>query len=446
MTFLKQFRSLFVRIVVLTKLTLVAGSDSKNHWPYRWEHNWDTIWPENLEQHLPSAADSGCTVNHLTAYEMEERRQPVFFSVDPLDYPEAPKIFPPNSTGTEQWEFDGVSEDGTMAFCFGFYRDPTLSILGTGNLRVYAEFSRVRSQGEKEPRFLRVDYATSSTIELCEWGTRGVWRLDGGSSNSTYMFEISRDLKAVRIGVDTEDLKGSLVMKSLMPPHYPDGSVYPNQGASTEVVPYYHWVEPIPVSDVHVAFEIEGEPYKWSGIGGHERLWSAFNWYTCIQGMIAVRLKAGPYTVSHIGFSSAVNAGLHRAAAVLAQDGEVIFATTHTEHSDTDDYSILTKSYGGRVTGNLKDKASGFELVMVSPLRQKQWSFSVTNENLGFEYMLGEGAGGSGFSAKVVGGPVGLKQFFGVAFAEILEFPKRSLLFKKNYVDPVLDAGLKDEL
>jgi len=89
------------------------------------------------------------------------------------------------------------------------------------------------------------------------------------------------------------------------------------------------------------------------------------------------------------------------------------------------------------VAGNLRDKTTGLELVLVSPRRKKQWSFTITYQNLGFEYFLGEGVGGTGFAATAVGGPIGLKQHFGAAFSEGLEFPKRSYLFKPNYVDPV---------
>lgn len=404
-------------------------------WEYSWPPEWDELWPVDKEALLSS---EGCTVSHMDAFEMEKGRKPIFFSTDPLDDPEAPKMLPLNSTGGEQWEFDGVSDDGLMAFCFGFYRDPNYAILGSGNLRLSAEFSR--PGGEK--RFVRVDYSTSSTVESCPWGTRGVWKGDDHS----YTFEVTKDMKVARIGVQSEDLSGSVILKSAMPARYPDGSSYPNDKASTEVVPLFHWIEPIPVADVHVSLQIEKRPYTWSGLGGHERLWSAFSWFTCLQGMTAIRVKAGPYAATHVSFNSALEKGLYRPSTVLTQDGVVMFASTNGEESDTDGYAVLSKTYGGEVTGNLKDRATGFELVMVDPGEKKQWSFSITNENVGFEYMLGEGVGGTGYSCKSVGGSIGLKQHYGSAFAETLEFPKKSYLFKPNYVDPVPGRGGKDEL
>ncbi|EHK20207.1 uncharacterized protein TRIVIDRAFT_47972 [Trichoderma virens Gv29-8] len=412
-------------------LTLLSLSSLVICWDYSWPGEWDNKWPVDST----TASREGCTVSHMDAYEMEKGRKPVYFSTEPLDDPETPKMAPLNSTGGEQWEFDGVSDDGLMAFCFGFYRDPNYAILGSGNLRLSAEFSRVNQE-----RFMRVDYPTSSTVESCPWGTRGVWKSDDYS----YTFEITKDMKVARIGVNTDDLKGSLIMNSLIPARYPDGSTYPNSEANTEVVPYFRWVEPIPAADVWVDLEIEGKPYKWSGLGGHERLWTAFSWFTCLHGMTATRIKAGPYAASHVSFTSAFDKSIYRPSTILSMNGEVIFSTTNEGVSTTDDYAILEKTYGGKVTGSLKDKVTGFELVMVSPKSKDQWSFIITNEGVGFEYMLGEGVGGTGYSGRAVGGPIGAKQYFGPAFAEALEFPKNSYLFKPNYVDPVPED--KDEL
>ncbi|KAL2132703.1 hypothetical protein VTI74DRAFT_3466 [Chaetomium olivicolor] len=411
--------------VLLPLVSLIAG------WEYSWPNEWTQEWPVYADDW----SSEDCKVSTLDAFEMQKGRKVVFFSTDPLDDPEAPKMLPLNSTGGEQWEFDGVSEDGLLAFCLGFYRDPNYAILGTGNLRLSAEFSRANAT-----RFVRVDYATSSSVESCPWGTRGVWRGDDYS----YTFEVTRDMKLARLGVDAPDLKGSMLLKSVIPPRYPDGSTYPNKDASTEVVPYFRWIEPMPVADVHVDLEIEGKPYKWSGLGGHERLWTPFSWFTSLRGFSAIRVRTGPYAATHLNFMSAIEKGLEKPSTVLAKDGEVIFSTTRHEPSDVEDYAVFTKTYDGRVKGSLKEKATGYELIMVSPGAKKQWSFSMAHESIGFEYMLGEGVGGTGFSGRAVGGPIGLKQYFGPMFAENLQFPEKSYLFKPNYVDPLPDG--KEEL
>lgn len=411
-------------LLFLTSLLPLARA-----WDYaRWSPEWEEHWSSDLSSEGQQVMTDGCTVSHLTTYEMEKGRKPVFFSTGPLDDPEAPKILPLNSTGGEQWEFDGVSDDGTLAFCIGFYRDPNYAILGTGNLRLSVEFAYTNGT-----RFVRVDYPTDSIVESCPSYTRGVWK----TKDYSYTFEVSKDMSTARIGFDADDIKGSALMKSVTAPRYPDASVFPRENATTLVVPYFHWIEPIPVGETFVDVEIEGRPYQFRGLGGHERLWTAFSWFTCLSTFSALRVMAGPYALTHVSYGSAVIKDLYRPSVVLWEDGKHIFSATAYEVSDTEDYAILEKTYHGKVTGNLKDKATGFELVLVSPKQKKQWSFTITNQNLGFEYFLGEGVGGTGFSATAVGGPIGLKQYFGAAFAESLEFPKNSYLFKPNYIDPV---------
>ncbi|KAH6627321.1 hypothetical protein F5144DRAFT_621558 [Chaetomium tenue] len=137
--------------------------------------------------------ETRCKVSHVMRYDMARKRNPVFFSTSPLDDLEQPSIEPMNSTAGEQWEFDGVSEDGMQAFVFGFYRDPNFSFFGAGNLRVYAEFAFANGS-----RYAIVDYAEESTIESCRHtGTRGIWKTDDWA----YMFEISADMSQTKITV-----------------------------------------------------------------------------------------------------------------------------------------------------------------------------------------------------------------------------------------------------
>ncbi|KAL8704422.1 MAG: hypothetical protein Q9201_002413 [Fulgogasparrea decipioides] len=362
---------------------------------------------------------------------MEKTRKPVFFGLDPMDDPESPKMLPLNTTGGEQWEFDGVSDDGMSMFYFGFYRDPNYSILGTGNLRLVSEWAY--SDGRK---FVRVDYPSDSIVESCAWGTRGLWKGNNGKDYSC-SFEITKDMGIARVGCDTDDLTGSIVFRSLLPPRYPDGSVYPSAKAETEVIPFFRWIEPIPAGIVEVDVQIEGAPFRFAGVGGHERIWTAFSWFTCLRSFSAIRLLAGPHALSHIAWESNVKKGLNKPSLVLAENGKQILAATRDSPSDTEDFAVMNKIYGGKVTGDLKDGATGFTLDIVSPSMDEKWRFVIENKNVGFEYNAGEGTGSNGFSATVVGGVVGKEQYSGTAFVELLEFPTNSVLLKGNYVDAV---------
>ncbi|KAI9693985.1 MAG: hypothetical protein M1822_003256 [Bathelium mastoideum] len=392
-------------------------------WDYDWPSSWESRWLDPSAQQ--TLGDEGnCTTSHLTAFEMSKTKDPIFFSTGGLDGFLSPKMLPLNSTAGEQWEFDGVSADAKRAFVFGFYRDPNYAILGSGNLRVSVEMAYANGT-----RFAQVDYPTDSIVEECSWGTRGVWR----HKDFSYTFEISSDMQQARVGMDTPLAKGVLALRSLSRPRYPDGHTYPSEKSTSEALPYFHFVEPIPVGEVDVDMTIQGERYAWDGMGGMERLWGAFSWFTCLQGMNVVRTRTGPYALTLLSFTSNIKKGNEYPSVILFENGEKVFASQSTKESDTDDHFVFTKTYGGKVAGTLRDKVTGYELELVSPSRMKHWTFLIEHENLAFEYILGRGNGGSGFAGLATGGPIGLEQFKGVALTEALTFPPKSPLFKQQY-------------
>jgi hypothetical protein len=149
--------------------------------------------------------------------------------------------------------------------------------------------------------------------------------------------------------------------------------------------------------------------------------------------MNAVRMMAGPYSLSFMKFTSRVIWGKEYTSVLLMKDGDVVFQSTLNEVSDTEDYVLDEKTYDGTVAGTLRDKVTGYELELVSPKQKKHWTFIMEHKNIAFEYLVGKGRGGSGFSASSSGGPVGLEQFRGVALTEALNFPDSSPLFRRQY-------------
>ncbi|KAH3920888.1 diels-alderase phmD [Parastagonospora nodorum] len=392
-------------------------------WSYGWPEEWGSKWLPTGSQTVIGSSDS-CKTSHLTAFEMSKSKDPIFFSTGGLDNFISPKMRPLNGTAGEQWEFDGVSDDAKLAFVFGFYRDPNYAILGSGNLRVSVEMAWPNGS-----RFAQVDYPTDNIIEECDWGTRGIWR----SNDFNYTFEITADMKRARVGMHTPQVTGIVSMTSTSQPRYPDGRTYPSENSTSEALPYFHFVEPIPVARAHVDMTILGEKFAWDGLGGMERLWGAFSWFTCLQGMNVIRILAGPYSLSMLSFTSNIKKGREYPSIALFDNGEPVFSSQNTEESDVNDYFSFTKTYDGKVTGTLRDKVTGYELELVSPGRQLHWTFLIDHANLAFEYILGRGTGGSGFSAWVNGGRMGREQFKGIALTEALTFPKKSPLFRPQY-------------
>ena len=408
---------------VLTHDANDAAADWTDDWLGEWKRDQTVLGVNNTD---------GCHISHVTAFEMSKGRKPVFFSTEPTDNFELPKIVPMNETAGEQWEFDAVSDDGLSGVILGFYRDPNYSVLGAGNLRMYIEIAFPEAG---TPRFVQIDYPTESTVESCPGiGTRGEWKGDG----YRYAWHVSEAMDRARIVWDTPKTKGSLVLtRSLAPPRYADGDTWPSKTASTLTVPHFYWVEPIPVAEARIDAVVDGRTVAWSGIGGHERLWGAFNWLTCLDALTLVRLRAGPYALTFLELTSWLQKGVRVPSVILAEEGEVVFSSRLTEPSDTQDFFSWEKTYGGKgISGSLSDKATGFVLDLVSPSKGKQWTFLITHKNIYFEYFLGGGVGGTGFTATVVGGQVGTQQqSSGVAVTEVLKLPEKSLLLKRNFVE-----------
>ncbi|KAI1463643.1 uncharacterized protein F4812DRAFT_463471 [Daldinia caldariorum] len=421
------------RLLVQSLLVVYVQSRS---WPEPWPAHWleSSGYRDPGQQQVMREPDgdwsgTDCQISNITAFEMAKGRQLVDFATGATEDLEIPKIRPLNASSGEQWEFDGVSEDGMQSFILGFYRDPNYAILGTGNFRLSVEFTFANRS-----RFYEVYYPYRSVIETCtSVGTRGIWFDE--KDDYRFMFQVNSEMSEAVVTMESDTVKGRAVIKSRAQPVAADGNVWPSENATTDPVPYWHWSEPIPGGLVDVDVNIKGEQIVWSGMGGHERFWSAFSWFTCLRNLDAVKAMLGPYVLSYFGFKSNMVAGLTHQSVVLFKDGLPVFRSTLSTPSDTEPYALITKTYGGAVTGTLKDKVTGVQLELVAPRARQHYTFFVENTNLGFEYILGEGVGGSGFSARSRGGHVGLSQYDGVALVEALTFPKNSPLFRSNYVE-----------
>lgn len=237
--------------------------------------------------------------------------------------------------------------------------------------------------------------------------------------------------------MDSPEGNATIHMTSVTPPRYADNSIWPSNNATLLTVPFFYWAEPVPVATVALSATIEGRNISWMGMGGHERIWGAFNWFTCLASLSAVRLMAGPWALSFIEFGSGLNKDLLVPSVMLTENGKVTFATRRTTPSDTEDYVQYRRLYNGDgiTTNKLTDKAVGVEVILSSPSRMQTWNFTVRHKNIGFEYNLGEGCGGTAYSGSAWGGTVGGRNWQGPAFSEIMKFPKKSMLLAKNYVE-----------
>ncbi|KAJ2970033.1 hypothetical protein NUW58_g9819 [Xylaria curta] len=285
-------------------------------------------WPA-AQRPLFTSDDASCLTSYSNRYDMVRGRNLVpIVTSDSINWTwEQPAISPLNYTAGEQWEFDGVSSDGTQAFILGLYRDPNYSFSGTGNLRVHAEF--VFDDGS---RYAVVDYAEEATVTTCPGvGTHGVWRGPG----FVYSFDVTEDMSRARWTMESSEVNASVVMKSHSRPRYPDNTMWhENTHGSVAVVPHFFWAEPIPTAEVEVRVAVRNKGYSWTGVGGHERLWAAFNWRTCLRNLKIVRLQAGPFSLSLWEFGSSRIPNMTFSSVAMFENGEKVFGVAGTSHGD----------------------------------------------------------------------------------------------------------------
>ncbi|KAF8856704.1 hypothetical protein BDZ45DRAFT_705572 [Acephala macrosclerotiorum] len=359
---------------------------------------------------------------------MYRERDLIDFRTSPLDPLNAPKLNPMNKTAGEQWEFDGIGSDSKTGLVIGFYRDPNYAILGTGNFRVSLDLVF-----ENGTIYSQDHHVAHSVVEECGNSVIGTW----SSPDITYSFEVSNDHKHANVEIDTPLLKGSFEIESTSQARYPDGSVFPGAiNSTTAAAPFFHWLEPIPTGSINVDLSIEGTPYVWTGLGGHEHMWTAFSWFTVLEGLSIVRSELGPYQLTYQALKSHIlTPGVTYPSVILWENGQKIFSATLGHVSKTNEYVTLSKTYNGKITGTLADRATGHVLNLVSPETGKHWHFIFEHSVVSFEFALGEGSGGTGFAARASGGEIDGEKYTGVALVEQLVFPKDSPFFKSNYAD-----------
>lgn len=280
-------------------------------------------------------------------------------------------------------------------------------------------------------------HTAHSIVEVCEDYVYGTWF----SPESRYTFRINKDNSAARIEIETKNIKGSFSIQATSPARYADSRTFPDEEGTTQISPFFHWVSSIPTGKFTADLVIEGTQVQWQGLGGSERLWVPFSWFTVLEGLNFVRAEVGPYQIIYASTKAAlITPSQTYATAFLSKNGKPIFRANINYISKSENHAVLSKKFGGEVTGTLADKSTSTILNFVDPKAGKHWNFVFEYTALSFEFALGEGTGGSGFAATASGGELGpdevyKKKYDGIGLVEQLVFPKESLFFKSNYVD-----------
>ena len=344
-------------------------------------------------------------------------KTPIWLSTSPLDSFERSKMSGVNGSAWEQWYFETVSESGKAAFAMSFSRDPSYKSFGYGVLRMELVFA-----WQNGTRRTMTEFAQHSRVQDCCGDVLGRWT----EKDRSYSFRVSADLKTATLQIDTPTVQGSVSLKSFGPARYPDGSIWPSRRASTEVSPYLHFTEPITAAHAQVDFTIEGSRLAFSGLGGHNHFWAAFDWFTVVKGWHQIRGVAGPYAFSVWNPVSKIDAGVPYQSAILIRDGTTIFTTQHRgdlSPTTTGHHVLLSRAYGGAVHSSTGDESSGWTIEFVALESGKRWRFVTEHQTLVFEMGLGHGTGLAAFTDTVAGGDVEGEQHSGSSICEQVSLP-----------------------
>ncbi|KAF9252040.1 hypothetical protein DTO006G1_2787 [Penicillium roqueforti] len=373
---------------------------------------------QTIEQQLD--LPTTCQTSHLTAF--ETANPSILLSTSPLDPFDAPKFSALNRTAGEQWAFDGTSASGRSGLLLGIYRDASYAFLGPGNFRVSLDV--VWDNGTT---FSTVDYLARSVVHVCENQVVGIW---ASAIDEYYVFQATRDSKHARVHIHTKEVTGSFAIHSTTPSRYPNGALVSDKVASTWNAPMLHWGEPIPAGGIEVDLTIQGSAFRWTGLGGHDRWWSGKGWLEILTKWEAVRLTAGPYSLSFWQPTSRLN-GVSYPSPFLTKHGVNVFSAQRNSVSETDNHILYRSAPAPRDGGSMHDPV-GYEIELISPSVGKKWSFTLEYRNQEFAFDLGGGAGGSAYVGRVKGGEDGEEPYEGVFFIEHVDV--ESLTVPKLYV------------
>lgn len=369
----------------------------------------------------PKWDDESCTISRSTAYEVLDG--PNTFSTSPSDPINSIKIDPLiNKTNWEQWEFDGISHTGISLMMVMFSRDYSYYFFGKGNLRMEMFMTTPDGKHHQE-----LEYLKESIILDCPGYTYGLWN----SSDKSYSFYTTKDLKYTKLVFDSPGIRGTYKLSATTPPVHADGSTPDPNGSNapdaTELSPDLYYSIPVAGGSVEMDTVLRsGKKLSFTGRGGSARLWAKQGWLGLSESWVALRAWAGPYTIAYWHVVSRV--GAHRtqkfSSAHLFYNDELLVGTRVGNVSLTDDYVRDTYNLDGEVRGSYDDANTGAVFEFSSPAQGKKWRFETQHTMMWYELGVGEGLGMSDFADRVVGGEVGGDQFEGRGLTEQAKFPE----------------------
>ncbi|KIW17327.1 hypothetical protein PV08_04519 [Exophiala spinifera] len=230
----------------------------------------------------------------------------------PLD---GPKLTPwPNATSYDWWYFDVVSTSNNASFVSTFFlnRGAFRGVNETAPNVVDASVTFPNGTAVDTTTF--VDLNENVTVTTLGNGSSGDWTGTGANWNG------SPDLKSYTINYNSSAIKGSIVLTSVSPAHYPCNKAEP---FSDELLcPNVGWANSIPDSNAVVDLTVNGERLAFTGYGYHDKNWGDINFAEAIKSWYWGHGRLGPYSI--VWFDALGTDGTEYVSSWVTDDGTII--------------------------------------------------------------------------------------------------------------------------
>ncbi|KAJ3543380.1 hypothetical protein NM208_g3607 [Fusarium decemcellulare] len=245
---------------------------------------------------------------------------------------DGPKVDILNGTSYDFWYFEAVAYDGQSSVVVNFHAGAPLNSDLSGERSSSSNNMQLSGHFSNGTTFSEVITVDTAIVSTAGDGSNGLWGAEGDSWYS------SPDMSDYRVELKAKEgsIRGSITMHSVAPAHYPCSLTRP--GDSLEVMPGIGWVNAVPDADVTVDLRIHGMPFKFLGIGYHDKGVTPFS--DVVGSWNWGHARMGPYSI--VWLHSTDRGATTYSSGYVAYQGQVVFAQCdgaieiRTSNEDTD--------------------------------------------------------------------------------------------------------------
>ncbi|KAF5013051.1 hypothetical protein FDECE_878 [Fusarium decemcellulare] len=231
---------------------------------------------------------------------------------------DGPKVDILNGTSYHFWYFEAVAYVGQSSIIINFHAGAPLKSDFSGDTSGSSNNVQISGHFPNGTTFSDVVTVDNATVSTAGDGSDGLWGALG------YSWYSDPDMSDYGVELEAKEgsIHGSISMHSVAPAHYPCSPTRP--GESLEVMPGIGWVNAVPDADVTVDLTIHGMPFKFVGIGYHDKNWGVIPFSHVVRSWNWGHARMGPYSI--VWLYSTDRRATTYLSGYVAYQGQVIFS------------------------------------------------------------------------------------------------------------------------